>query len=409
MTASPSGPELHHPWEAQRRTVGTLALVQVVGGIGNGAGLAVGALLIEDVTGSAGWAGMAVVAMTLGAAFFTVPLSNLAVAKGRRPALTLGWLGGSVGALLVVLAAEAQSLALMLCGFVLFGASTAANLQSRFAAADRADPDAVGKSISLVVWATTIGSVTGPNLTGPGARVADWIGVPALAGPQLFSVASFALAGLMTFVLLRPDPLQPSRQQVTKPRLIEALPHLRGPALLAIITVALSHAVMVSVMALTPVHMKHHGAALEIIGLTISLHIAGMFALSPLFGWLADRVGPKPTILAGQVVLVAACAIAGTSGHSETQITIGLVLLGVGWSMSVIAGAALLTRSVDPKVRPLVQGFSDLSMNLAGAAGGLLAGVVVALWSFASLNFAAALLVVPVIAGVLSQQRKQNS
>ena len=161
---------------------------------------------------------------------------------------------------------------------------------------------------------------------------------------------------------------------------------------------------MVAVMALTPVHMSHHGSDLKIIGLTISLHIAGMFAFSPLFGWLADRWGATPTILSGQGVLVAACAIAGTAGHNEVQISVGLFLLGVGWSMSVIAAAAMLTSSVDHSFRPLVQGVSDLSMNLAGAAGGLLAGVIVAWWSFGALTFVAALLVIPVVVGLLSQR-----
>ncbi|MFS0886379.1 MFS transporter [Aeromicrobium sp. 179-A 4D2 NHS] len=393
-------------WHAQRRTVGTLALVQVVGGIGNGAGLAVGALLIEDVTGSAGWAGMAVVAMTLGAALFTVPLSNFAVHRGRRPALTAGWLGGSLGAVAVVAGAAWSSLVMLLLGFVLFGASTAANLQSRFAAADRAEPAEVGRSISLVVWATTIGSVAGPNLTGPGASVADVLGIPELAGPQVFSAVAFAAAGALTWLLLRPDPLPPRDAAAPPPpRLAAALPHVRGTTAVAIVAVALSHAIMVSVMALTPVHMSGHGAALSVIGLTISLHIAGMFALSPIFGWLTDAWGAQRTILAGQAVLVLACAIAGTAGHSEVQITIGLVLLGVGWSMSVIAGAALLTRSLEPEVRPLVQGFSDLSMNLAGAAGGLLAGLVVALRGFDVLTAVAACLTIPVIWGVTAASR----
>lgn len=394
-------------WAFQRRTVGTLALAQVVGGIGNGAGLAVGALLIEEVTGSAGWAGLAVVAMTLGAAGFTVPLSNFAVHRGRRPALTTGWLGGAAGAVTVVLGAEWSSLPLLLLGFLLFGASTAANLQSRFAAADRAEPAAVGRSISLVVWATTIGSVAGPNLTGPGASVARAIGIPELAGPQVFSAVAFSAAGLVTWVLLRPDPL--ARRDAAAPpppRIAAALPHVRGTTAIAIAAVALSHAVMVSVMALTPVHMSGHGASLSIIGFTISLHIAGMFALSPLFGWTTDRWGAEPTILLGQAVLILACGIAGTAGDSNVQITIGLILLGVGWSMSVIAGAALLTRSLDASVRPLVQGFSDLSMNLAGAAGGLVAGVVVAAWSFGALSAVATLLTLPVVGAVLLAERR---
>ena len=394
----------HNP--VQRRIVSVLSGVQVIGGIGNGAGLAVGALLVKDVSGSSGWSGMAVVMLTLGAAAFTIPLATIAARAGRRPALTLGWLTGASGAGVTVWGAEADSLIIVLFGLVLFGASTAANLQSRFAAVDRADPAQIGRALSLVVWSTTVGAVIGPNLTGPGASVAGAVGIPDLAGPMLFSAMGFAIAGVMTFVLLRPDPLIHAADAAPAARgMRAALPHIRGRTLTAILAIATSHAVMVSVMALTPVHMQDHGASLDIIGLTISLHIAGMFGLSPIMGWLSDSWGTGRTILIGQSILLLATFVAGTSGHSDGQIMVGLTLLGIGWSASVIAGAAMLSASLEQSVRPLVQGFSDLSMNLAGAFGGLLAGVVVATSGYGTLNAAAAVLTVPVIALVLSGRR----
>jgi len=381
-------------------------LVQVVGGVGNGAGLAVGGLLIKDITGSSGWAGMAVVMLTLGAAVFTIPLSSIAAQRGRRPALTLGWLCGALGAAVTAAGSETRQLPIALVGLLLFGASTAANLQSRFAAVDRAAPTQIGRSLSVVVWSTTVGAVIGPNLTGPGAAVADVVGLPDLAGPMLFSTTGFAVAGLLTFVLLRPDPLVRSETTVAAPRGVRAaLPHIRGRVFTAVWAIASSHAVMVAVMALTPVHMEDHGASLEIIGLTISLHIAGMYALSPLMGWLSDSWGNDRTILLGQSILLLAVFVAGTSGSSRPQITIGLTLLGLGWSASVIAGAAALTASLTAENRPVVQGFSDLAMNLAGALGGLLAGVVVAISGFGTLNAAAAVLTVPVVVLVLSGRR----
>jgi MFS family permease len=392
------------------RTVSVLAIAQVIGGCGVGAGLTVGALLVKDISGSSAWAGMATVMITLGAASVTVPLASYAANRGRRPALTTGWLIGCLGAATCIEAAVLDSLPLVLLGLGLFGSATAANLQSRFAAADVATPEQVGRALALVVWSTTIGAVIGPNLTDPGASVARVAGIPDLAGPMLFSTAGFAIAGFLTFALLRPDPLARSlggeRQSGGVRR---ALPHVKGTAALAIYAIATSHAVMVAVMSLTPVHMQDHGAALRIIGLTISLHIAGMFALSPLMGWLADRWGSRQTIVAGQALLLASVAIAGTSGHSEGRIMLGLALLGIGWSASVIAGATLLTRSVDPSVRPLVQGVSDLAMNLAGAFGGLLAGIVIALWGYGVLTAAAGVLAVPVIVVIWLSPKPESS
>lgn len=391
----------------QRRTVRTLVALQVVGGIGNGTGLSVGALLVKDVSGSTGWAGTATVMLTLGAALVTIPLASFAVRAGRRPALATGWLIGSAGAAVVVLGATLESLPLVLLGLLLFGASTAANLQSRFAAVDRAEPSRTGRDLAVVTWATTVGAVAGPNLTGPAAHLARAVHVPDLAGPVLLSAMAFALAGLGNLLFLRPDPLRrdTAADDGVHRGLRDTWSHVHGPVRTAVVTIAASHAVMVGVMSLTPVHMQDHGASLELIGLTISLHIAGMYALSPLFGWLADSWGPHRTILVGQCLLLLAVLVAGTSGHSEPQITAGLVLLGLGWSASVIAGGALLSTSVDPQVRPRVQGLTDLSMNLAGAAGGLLSGLVMAWDGFGTLNATAAVLTAPVIVLVLSGRR----
>jgi MFS family permease len=159
---------------------------------------------------------------------------------------------------------------------------------------------------------------------------------------------------------------------------------------------------MVAVMVMTPVHLRHEGASLRVVGLVISGHVAGMYALSPLVGWLADRFGRVALAVVGQVVLVAATAVTGTAGESRHAVLgVGLFLLGLGWSCALVAGSTLLTESVAASVRPGVQGAADFLMGLAGAAGGALAGVVVGLAGYGMLSFFAALLVVPVSAAAL--------
>ncbi len=391
---------------AQKRIVTSLAVTQVVGSLGIGAGLTIGTLMVKDITGSTGWAGMATVVAVIGAASVTVPLGTMAARFGRRPALLTGWSIALLGALISIQAAVIDSLLLVLVGLALFGASTSTNLQSRFAAVDRAEPTSIARSISLVVWAGTIGAVIGPNLVDPGGVVARRLDIPPLAGPMVFAAAGFGLAALMTWATLRPEPLAASIGRVVgRPSIRSALPHVRGPVALAIYAIGTAHAIMVSVMALTPVHMQDHGSTLRIIGITISLHIAGMFALSPVMGWLSDRVGPRPTILAGQALLIAATVISGTAGHSESQMMLGLTLLGIGWSASVIAGAALVSSSTEPAVRPLVQSLTDLTMQLSGAAGGLLAGLIVANFGFGLLNAAAAMLTLPLILALVASLR----
>lgn len=382
----------------QRRILVTLSTAQIIGGIGNGAGLAAGALVLRDVTGSTAIAGTGTVMVTLGAAAMTMPLANLAARAGRRTALSLGWLLGSLGAAFTVFGAQFNSLVLVALGLVGFGSSTAANLQSRFAATDRAEPDHIARSLSLVVWATTIGAVAGPNLVGPGAAIAENLGLVALAGPFVLSAFSFATGAIVIFMFLRPEPLRDrTNTQASRRNFRAALPQIRGAARIAILTVGASHAVMVAVMSLTPVHMADHGLSLTIIGFTISLHIAGMYALSPVFGYLTDRLGPVLVIMLGQTVLLLSLLFTALDAQNHNSVMIGLTLLGIGWSASVIAGATLLTTSVDPEAKTLVQGASDLVMNLGGASGGLIAGVVVATLSFSALSWIAMILVIVVL------------
>ncbi|WP_370618827.1 MFS transporter [Mumia qirimensis] len=400
----------------QRRTIGVLASAQVVGGIGAGAALSVGALLVKDVSGSSAVAGLATTMLTLGAALLAVPLAALASSRGRRTSLSTGWLIASFGAVVVVGGAQLDATWLVLIGLFVVGANSATNFQSRYAATDLAEPMHVGRALSLVVWATTIGSVIGPNLTDLGARTAQALGIPDLAGPFVFAAVGFVLTATLMAVMLNPDPLRVARtirpasqgEAPRRSRMRDAWPVLRtnAAARTGVVTVAGAHAVMVAVMAMTPVHMEDHGATLTVIGLTISLHIAGMFALAPVMGILTDRWGRGRTITLGQATLLLATLVAGTAGESEVRIIVGLVLLGLGWSASIIAGSSLVAQSVEPDTRPAVQGASDMVMNLAGAMGGLLAGVIVSVWGFGPLNVVAAFLTVPAIRMVMAGRHR---
>jgi MFS family permease len=177
----------------------------------------------------------------------------------------------------------------------------------------------------------------------------------------------------------------------------------------AILSIALSHATMVAVMAMTPVHLVHHGASLAIVGFTISLHIAGMYALAPIFGVLSDRLGRIPTILVGQVILVASLLLTGFGSENEMAVVVGLVLLGLGWSAATVAGSTLLTESTSIARRPQVQGISDLVMSGSGAMGGALAGVALAFLGYDGLSFVALALVAVVVGRVLVTWRHASA
>jgi MFS family permease len=386
----------------RHRTLALLVLGQVLGGFGIGAAGSVGALAVSELAGEA-WSGAAAVMSTLGAAMVALPLARLADRSGRRVSLSSAALAAAVGAAVCVVALTGGSPVLLLLGLLLLGAATAGNLQSRFAATDLASAGSRGRDLSLVVWSTTLGAVVGPNLAGPGSVVGAAVGLPVLAGVFLFPVLTQILAAAAYLVGLRPDPLLESRRRAATPAADDpagTASRAAGagdPVLdrVAIATVALSHATMVALMAMTPVHLVHGGASLSVVGFTLSLHIAGMFALSPVFGLLVDRWGSFPVIVLGQTLLLGAAVVTALAADDTRAVMTGLVLLGLGWSASTVAGSSLLNSAAPADRRIPVQGRSDLAMNLAGASGGAVAGPLLAVLGYSGLAW---LLLVPVAA-----------
>lgn len=397
--------------DLQRTTLGVLVTSNVLGGVAVASGFAVAGLLAEDIGGSTSMAGLAATSATLGAAFLAVPLAKLARARGRRVSLSAGYLIALLGALLSIVAAEVDSLALLLLAGCLFGSGSASNLQARYAATDAAEPSHVARSLSIVVWATTIGVVVGPNLTGIGGTAGEALGLLTLTGPYLFSVVAFALALVTVWVGLRRlsevtgatrAPVERQPLGLTFRRVI-AIPHAR----LGLVVIAVAHAVMVGVMSMTAVHLRHHGASLTIVGFVISGHVAGMYALSPVMGWLSDRLGRVQTIVAGLAVLAMAMTVAAIAPDEAHGLTAtALVLLGIGWSACLVAGSTLLTRSAPEDIRTSAQGLSDLTMGLLASIAGTAAGPVLDHLGFHWLAVLCGLLLIP--AAVLAAMTRRE-
>jgi MFS family permease len=390
---------------ARRRGHIVLISGQALAGVGMGATLSAGALLVTQVSGSEALSGMAATGTTVGAAIAAIPLAALARRAGRAPSLATGALIAAGGAVVGLLAAVLVNLPLLLIALVLIGVGTAVNLQSRFAATDLSEPGTRGRDLAFVVWATTVGAVLGPNLIAPADAFGRSIGLPELSGPFLFTITAQVLAALIYLIFLRPDPLKLA-DRIARERTADEVAAVDIPqpdpsgVRTGLIALALSHATMVGVMSMTPVHLVDHGATLVIVGLTISLHVAGMFGLSPVFGWLSDRMGREPVIVLGQVLLLAALLFVSIGGEYQGAVMTGLILLGLGWSASTVAGSALIAESAEPLRRTVIQGRADLLMSAAGAVGGALAGPALAALTYEGLGVVAIGLVVVVLAAV---------
>ena len=395
--------------QLQNRVVRTLASAQVLNGVGVAGTVAAGSLLVSSITDSETLAGLAQTSAVLGAAALALPLARLTARGGRRLALSVGYSSGVVGSTFAIIGGAHRNLFFMLLGTFLVGAASAAGYQARFTAIDLATKETRAKQLSFVVWGSTIGAVAGPNLMDPSGNLAELFNLPRLVGPYLVSAATLFFATIVIQIFLRPDPYLTAEKQANvvqhKGSTKAALSHIRSnpKALFAISAIAIGHVAMVSVMVMTPIHMKHVDVSLRIIGFVISVHVLGMYAFSPIVGFLSDRLGRVRVIQLGLVILLASTVVAGlAAADNAIQLGVGLFLLGLGWSCTLIAGSAFLSESVSLEMRPASQGASDLVMNLSGAGGGAIAGIIIGTLSYGWLCLFAAIPVL--LLGVLSMR-----
>lgn len=407
----------------QRRTLVVVMAAQVLGGAGLAAGITVGALLAEQMLDSRSLTGLPTALFTLGSALTAFLVGRLTQRRGRRIGLACGFTAGGLGALGVVAAAAGHSAPLLLVALFVYGAGTATNLQTRYAATDLALPERRGTAVSVALVATTVGAVAGPNLVEPLGRTAVGLGLPALAGPFLLAGVTYLAAAAVLVVLLRPDPFLVARALEarasgdpasdspasgtpaadTSPARAAAPAVPRpGPAAITGATVmALTQIAMVAIMTMTPVHMRAHHHGLSAVGLVISIHIAAMFLPSPITGPLVDRVGRVPMAIAAAVVLLLAGLTAAFSPPDSTVLLVlALTLLGLGWNIGLIAGTALVVDGTVPANRARTQGTVDVLIALGGAGGGAASGLIMGATSYATLSLiggALSLLLIPVL------------
>jgi MFS family permease len=331
------------------------------------AGASTAATLIADKAAGASWSGLPGTAGVLGTAVGTLTAGNLISRYGSRKVLR-GLYGAAIlGALTAFAAAASATLPVLLLGMFLLGLGNGAAQLSRYLAAELVPAHRKGFALSMIVWAGTVGAVVGPTLLAPGARLATSLTLPALAGPLLVAIVMTAVA-LLTARTETPTP-PPARRT--------SLAALRTPVVLApLVSMVCAQLTMVAIMTMTPLHMAAHG--LEVLGVVLSVHMIGMFALAPLSGRLADRFGGRTTIFLGMGCL-ALSAVAAFGAGGITGLSFAMFLLGYGWNLVFVGGSAILSRELPEDRRIQLQGAVDAvvwgSSALASLGSGVLFGL----------------------------------
>jgi MFS family permease len=380
-------------------------------GMGMTATFAATSLAAKEITDNDGLATLAATMTGIGGAIAAVPLGRYMNEHGRRPGLMWAWLIGAAGAAIAFTGVVTELYILLVIGGIGVGMGQAASLAARYSAADLAPQDRKASEIGLVMWAGSIGSVLGPTIAlgGTGWVAANLLGLDELAGPYLMGTLVFIAAAMIINTFLHPDPLQVAKQlgnatETKRPTLVESFQKLftNRLATIAVFATAVGQGVMVSVMTVTPLHMDDGAHEKTVIGLVISLHVVGMYFFAPVVGWLVDRVRTELMVAAAGLILFAGAELAShTDPEDSLGVFVGLFLVGLGWSFSMIAGSALLSSVFPVDERASVQGAADFTMITFGATGGILGGIVVEATDYHALSHYAAVLALSLIAAAL--------
>jgi len=369
-----------------RRIVAVLFAQQSLASAGFIAAATLNSIVGAKLAGSASWAGVPSAVYLFGGALAAFGWGQVFDVIGRRNGIASGLLIGAVGSAIAVYAISQAALLPFMVGMLLMGVANAAALLGRFAAAEVSPPEQRGRAISNVVVGGTIGAVVGPFVAGPAGQWIKPFTGDELAGAYLVAMVLFALGAVVVFLGLRPDPREIGRElaaQYPQPEGAHGpargiLQIFRQPAaVVALLAMVLGQMVMVLVMVITSLHMRDHNHMLSDISIVISAHTFGMYAFSVISGQLADRWGRGPVIIAGSAALVLAC-LAATISPEVLPLGAALFLLGLGWNFCYVGGSTLLADQLTAVERARTQGFNDLLVGLASAAGSLSSGLIFA-------------------------------
>jgi MFS family permease len=407
MTAPPSGQLPDDALAgARRRATWLLVGATALGSVANIAAFTVAGIAARELLGDTSLAGASTTTIVLGSALGTSVLAWTMVRSTRRLGLGLGLLLAMVGGLVSAWAVATSTFVVLLAGTTLLGFGSASTQLARYAAADMAEPTRRAQAIGLVVWAGTVGAVLGPNLAPLAAMFAGDRGTEELVGPFLGAAIIMALAAGVLFVLLRPDPYELAHESSR----IEPGDGLSEPmwrimrrprVAMAVVALVVGQVVMIGIMTMTPLHMDDHGHGLGAVGLVISAHTLGMFALSPLSGRITALVGEIPAVLAAGGVLAASAALAAVAPPDGPLLGLALFLLGYGWNLGLVAGSTLLVSGVEHAERTATEGAADTLVWASSAVASLSSGFIVAALGFGALGLIGLALVAAAVGAIL--------
>ena len=339
----------------------------------------------------------------VGTAAATIFAAKIMSIIGRRLGFIFASVAGSISCLIGAYAIIIESFFIFCFAKFILGATMAFTHQYRFAAAESVEKEKAPKAISSLLLAGIVAAFLGIGLANYTKNfVSDYLYVGSyLTLAVLTLIPSFLLFFFkdireISFVSNKENNSRNYSEFFSDPKFLQA-----------ITSAAFAYAVMSFLMTATPISMHiEHQLSLEKTGIVLQFHVLAMFLPSLVTGNLIKKFGYSNMMYLG-VLFYFFTILLSFFQPSFLNYFISLIFLGIGWNFLFISGTSLLVTTYKPDEKFKAQGFNDLLVFSSMALASLLAGILISIASWKTVNLFCIPFLILIILSIVNADKKR--
>ena len=339
----------------------------------------------------------------VGTAAATIFAAKIMSIIGRRLGFIFASVAGSISCLIGAYAIMIESFFIFCFAKFILGATMAFTHQYRFAAAESVEKEKAPKAISSLLLAGIVAAFLGIGLANYTKNfVSDYLYVGSyLTLAVLTLIPSFLLFFFkdireISFISNKENNSRNYSEFFSDPKFLQA-----------ITSAAFAYAVMSFLMTATPISMHIvHQLSLEKTGIVLQFHVLAMFLPSLVTGNLIKKFGYSYMMYLG-VLFYFFTILLSFFQPSFLNYFISLIFLGIGWNFLFISGTSLLVTTYKPEEKFKAQGFNDLLVFSSMALASLLAGILISIASWKTVNLFCIPFLILIILSIINADKKE--
>ena len=343
--------------------------------------------------------------MIIGTAIGSIFASYIMSIVGRKLGFMFGTIITSVSALIASYSINENIFFIYCLSNFFIGIGHSFVAQYRFAAAESVKKEFAPTAISLVLFASMIGALIGPNVA---TFSKNLIPSSIYSGSYLLLSALTIIPFFLFLFYSNEKVISASKSKYYTGRTYLEL-FLQPRFIQAVVGSGLAYCVMSFLMTATPISMHiHNQISLGKTGIVIMFHILAMFLPSLITGTLIKKFGNNIIMHCGVIVLLISIFF-NFIDQSFFNYFLGLILLGLGWNFLFISSTSLLLTSYNSNEKFRAQGLNDFFVFSTQAVGALSAGFLLSLFGWKFINLMCIPLLIIIVCTIIISENRQSS